>query len=141
MNEKLSVDESIIPFKGKSTLKQYNPKKPVRWGYKSFLLCDNHGLVYNIDFYTGAIQPVNDMPDIGASGNVVLNLASIIPPHKNFKLHFDNWFTSLKLEIALDKLGIQSIGTVRANRLPECPLKSEAELKKRGRGSYDTVLH
>ena len=78
---KLSVDESITPykFKGKSTLKKYNPKKPVRWGYTSFLPCDHHRLVYNIDFYTGGIQPVNDMPDKGASGNVASNLASIIP--------------------------------------------------------------
>ena len=26
--EHLAVDEQIIPFKGKSSLKQYNPKKP-----------------------------------------------------------------------------------------------------------------
>ena len=87
---KLSVDESITPFKGKSTLKKYNPKKPVHWGYKSFLPCDHHGLVYNIDYYTGAIQAVNDMPDKGASGNVVLKLTSIILHDENFRLQFDN---------------------------------------------------
>lgn len=28
MDERLCVDEQIVPFKGKSGLKQYNPKKP-----------------------------------------------------------------------------------------------------------------
>lgn len=30
----LSVDESMIKFKGRSTLKQYNPIKPIKRGYK-----------------------------------------------------------------------------------------------------------
>ena len=32
--EKLCIDERIVPFKGKSGLKQYNPQKPKKWGYK-----------------------------------------------------------------------------------------------------------
>lgn len=30
----LSVDESMIKFKGRSTLRQYNPMKPIKKGYK-----------------------------------------------------------------------------------------------------------
>ncbi|KAL2083578.1 hypothetical protein ACEWY4_021351 [Coilia grayii] len=41
MTEHLSVDEQIIPYKGKSHLKQYNPSKPHKWGYKVYLLCDS----------------------------------------------------------------------------------------------------
>lgn len=29
-----AVDESMIPFKGRSSLKQYNPMKPIKRGYK-----------------------------------------------------------------------------------------------------------
>lgn len=36
--EKLSADEQIIPFKGRSIMKQYMPQKPNRWGYKMFML-------------------------------------------------------------------------------------------------------
>ena len=28
----------MIPFKGKSIMKQHIPNKPIRWGYKMFLL-------------------------------------------------------------------------------------------------------
>lgn len=38
----VTVDESMIPFKGRYVLKQYMPKKPVKWGYKVWCLCDSH---------------------------------------------------------------------------------------------------
>lgn len=37
----VTVDESMIPFKGRYVLKQYMPKKPVKWGYKVWCLCDS----------------------------------------------------------------------------------------------------
>ena len=41
MQENLCIDEQMDPFKGKSWLKQYIPKKLHKWGYKFFLLCDS----------------------------------------------------------------------------------------------------
>lgn len=37
-NQMLCVDEQTVPFKGSSSLKQYNPQKPHKWGYKIFIL-------------------------------------------------------------------------------------------------------
>nr|CAI5854922.1 unnamed protein product [Callosobruchus analis] len=54
------VDEQIVPFKGHSTLKTYNPKKPHKWGYKIFALCDMNGMIYNFDIYQGKIKPKPD---------------------------------------------------------------------------------
>ncbi|MGH0142404.1 UNVERIFIED_CONTAM: hypothetical protein FKN15_076157 [Acipenser sinensis] len=118
MDEMLCVDEQSVPFKGKSAMKQYNPKNPKRWGYKVFVLSDSNGILYNFDIYAGSISPVDGMPDIGASGNVVLQLASIIPDNLSYKIFFDNWFCSVDLPVALQKK-IHSLGTVRQNRLPE----------------------
>ena len=36
----LSVDESMLKFKGRLYFKQYMPMKPVKWGIKLFALCD-----------------------------------------------------------------------------------------------------
>jgi len=38
LEEHLYVDEIIIPFKGRSTMKQYNKAKPHKWGIKVFAL-------------------------------------------------------------------------------------------------------
>ena len=89
--------------------------------------------MYNFDVYCGAIKPVNGFSDIGASGNIVLQLAQIVPKMKNYKLFCDNWFTSIPLLHELAKIGIQYLGTVRPNRLPNISMPHE----KKRRGNYE----
>ena len=129
----------MVPFKGTSWLKQYIPKKPFKWGYKFFVLCDTAGVVYDFIIYTGHITLVDnpDVPDLGASSNSVSHLAQSIPPHRNHKLFLDNWFTSLPLVTYLAKQGMWCCGTVQSKRLPGLQFKSDTELKREGRGSLD----
>nr|XP_050033781.1 piggyBac transposable element-derived protein 2-like [Dermacentor andersoni] len=135
-SQMLVVDEQIVPFKGRSSLKQYVPSKPHKWGYKIFVLCDTHGLVSDFSIYTGDIRPVPGLPDLGASSNVALELSRSIPENKSYLLFFDNWFTSIKLLVNLHQRGIPAMGTARANRISGCRLPSDAEMKKNGRGSH-----
>lgn len=39
-HRQISVDEAMIPFKGRSTLKQYMPKKPVKRGFKVWVVAE-----------------------------------------------------------------------------------------------------
>ena len=55
----------------------------------------------------------------------------------NYKLYYDNYFTTIRLQVELKKLGIFSVGTVRSNRLPDLVMKDEKTLKREGRGSMD----
>ena len=41
--EKLAVDEAMIRFQGRSTLKQYMPMKPIKRGIKVWVLADENG--------------------------------------------------------------------------------------------------
>uniref|UniRef100_A0A8C3A2I5 PiggyBac transposable element-derived protein domain-containing protein n=1 Tax=Cyclopterus lumpus TaxID=8103 RepID=A0A8C3A2I5_CYCLU len=149
MSENLVVDEQMVPFKGRSRIKQYLPSKPKKWGYKLLVLAGSDGVPHNFEIYTGRVVQPPELADIGASGNVVLRLAQPIPKHENYKLFFDNWFTSVPLVLTLAQQGIHSIGTVRCNRLPGVSLMSDAELKRTGRGSFqqkmamvgETTLH
>ncbi|KAJ8928076.1 hypothetical protein NQ314_019390 [Rhamnusium bicolor] len=36
--EHLTIDDQIVPTKTRSSMKQYNPKKPHKWGFKVFVL-------------------------------------------------------------------------------------------------------
>lgn len=47
-----------------------------------------------------------------------MRLSSSIPQNMNYKLFFDNWYTSLKLMAELHKKGIFPLGTVNRKRLP-----------------------
>ncbi|XP_050507404.1 piggyBac transposable element-derived protein 3-like isoform X1 [Diabrotica virgifera virgifera] len=135
IEQHLSVDKQIIRYKGRSGLKQYNPKKPKKWGYKLFCLAGASGIVYDFEVYCGAHKQPDDLPDISASINVVIRLAERIPKNQNFLLFYDNWFCSPELQIKLSENGIQSLGTVRTNRVPKNKLPADKVLMKQGRGS------
>ena len=60
-----------------------------------------------------------------------------MPKHKDFRIFFDNWFSTLQLLNELKTMGILGTGTFRNNRIGKCPLLSEKELKSQGRGSWD----
>ena len=50
-----SVDEAMVKFKGRSLLKQYMPKKPIKRGYKVWCMCDAHnGFTCSFQVYLGA---------------------------------------------------------------------------------------
>lgn len=49
----LSVDEQMVPFKGKHVEKQYIHNKPTKWGIKIFALCGVSGLIYDFIIYQG----------------------------------------------------------------------------------------
>jgi len=101
-----------------------------------FTRAGTSGLVYNFTLYVG--EGTCPCFGLGISSDVVLYLAKGLPEDKPFKLYFDNWFTSVSLLIALKEMGIFATGTIRKNRISNCQLLSDAELKKRGRGSFDT---
>ena len=138
IEECLAVNEQIILFKGKSSLKQYNPKTPHKWGYKVFVLSGVSSFSNNFEIFTSKSDNIcaPDEPDMCTSSNVVVRLAKIIPNSCNYKIYIDNWFNSIPLQIFMCESGILLLGTVRSNRLRQCQLPSEKEKKKERRGSF-----
>ena len=74
------------------------------------------------------------------SAQVVARLCVDLPGHQNFKVFFDNWFTTLDLLYYLRANGILAVGTIRVNRLKGCPVDANKELQKLGRGTMDYPL-
>ena len=49
-----SIDEAMIPFQGRSSLKQYLPAKPIKRGIKVWCWADPHnGYLSELQVYTG----------------------------------------------------------------------------------------
>lgn len=124
--EKQSIDEQIIPFKGRSHMKQYLKSKPHKGGYKVFTRASSSGTAEDHGF--------------SISGDIVCDLLKDLPAHQNYKVFFDSWFTSLRLVEDLKTKGILAVGTVRADRTEECPLALDTVLKDLGRGSADFLM-
>ncbi|XP_046389336.1 piggyBac transposable element-derived protein 3-like [Ischnura elegans] len=136
MEKTLAVDEILVPFKGHSSLKQYIKNKPHKWGIKIFALAGVSGIVYNFKVYVGK-GTIASTSKLGVSGDIVLELLNTVPKNKNFKIFFDNWFSSYHLMLALKNYGFLAVGTAKVCRLAGCQFETEKELKKAGRGSYD----
>jgi hypothetical protein len=62
--ESHSVDEQIIPAKTKySGIRQYNPKKPVKWGFKNLVRAGASGFMYDFYIYAGKEAIMEENPD------------------------------------------------------------------------------
>lgn len=134
-----SIDEQMIPFKGRSHLKQYMPKKPKKWGFKVFARCGVSGLIYDFYLYEGKSPELAD-PETSCGnqlGNIFIRLSESCPRDLNIKMHFDNYFTNINMMVQLKVWGIYSTGTVRADRLLGASnhLTPVKELERNGRGS------
>ncbi|XP_047104402.1 piggyBac transposable element-derived protein 3-like [Schistocerca piceifrons] len=131
-----SVDEMVIPFKGRSSLKQYFPKKLKKWGYKMWLRAGVSSFVYCFELFQGAGGGRSNISECRAAGNVVCRLCHDIH-EKNHEVYADKLFSSIPLVLKLKKLNTWYIGTIRNNTVEGAgkKLKAAKELQKKGRVS------
>ena len=112
----VSIDEAMIKFKGRSSIKQYLPKKPIR-GIKSWVMADAvNGYVCDLQVYTGKH---GDRATTNLGMHVVTHLTSSLPSGSH--VYFGNYFTSLPLVQQLLEQQIYCCGTFHRDRvgLPE----------------------
>ncbi|KAG0442393.1 hypothetical protein HPB47_015723 [Ixodes persulcatus] len=125
-SENNSIDEQMIPFTGRVAAKQFLRNKPNPEGAKVFVRCSSDGVANDFELYqvkgTGTSL---EHKHLGLGGSIVMRLVEHLPKFKNFKCFFDNYFTSVSLLRELKAVGIWAVGTIRANRLQGCALKSE----------------
>ena len=133
----LSIDESMILFKGLSSLKQYNPKKPIKRGYKLWMRADMDGYITKFDVYQGKSGHKDKevaYAGIGLGEKVIVDLTKYLFG-KNHQVYFDNYFSAVPLVEYLKANCVQACGTIRHDRkyIPT-NLKSEKSME---RGQHD----
>lgn len=113
----VSVDESMIKFKGRSSLKQYNPMKPIKRGYKLWCVADQKGFILQFQVYEGKNETVErEFKDFGLGERVVLSLTKDFWGTGRIAV-FDNYFSSVKLLERLKSENILACATIRGERL------------------------
>lgn len=110
--EKVCINESLIPFSGRISFRQYIPNKRYKYGLKLFKLCTCISYTYNLAIYCGKEQ----QPTKGSvAENMVLKLMNGLE-NQGRTLYTDNWYTSVRLAKTLLQKKTNLIGTVRKNR-------------------------
>ena len=116
IHHECTIDEAMIPFKGRLAFKQYMKAKPTKWGIKVFVLADaTNGYIRTFQIYTGkSLEDGNS--SAGLCTKVVLDLMSGFEG-SGLHLYTDNYYTSPSLYLHLYNRGINACGTARPNRI------------------------
>ncbi|XP_023213037.1 piggyBac transposable element-derived protein 4-like [Centruroides sculpturatus] len=118
----ISIDESLLQWKGRFKWKIYVPRKRNKLGIKSYKLCESStGYVYNLMIYSGdktgipdKIQDI-DLENFDKPAQIVLTLMESLL-NQGHRLYVDNFYASPKLFDALVEKKTDAVGTVRRNR-------------------------
>lgn len=130
----------MVRFFGRTTLKQYIPNKPDKFGLKFWALCSSDGYLFDLDIYCGKTckNDENKLSACALGSKAVLQMVNQLllktTPKKldQYHLYMDNYFTSPDLFVHLKKIGLKATGTLRKKRI-----KVEHIIdKKSPRGTY-----
>ena len=117
----VSMDESLVLFKGRLSFKQYISSKRERFGIKLYQLCTSNGILLDFIVYHGKLEP----------GLVSLENCPVITEripatvmqkylNKGHLLLIDNYYTSLSLAEYMMQNGTYVMGTIREHRKHFC---------------------
>lgn len=129
--ENISVDESLLKFKGRLSIRQCKLSKRARFDIKLYKCCDSEtGYIYDLSIYEGKDDSKANKI-IGISGKVVLQMIGDLSKQGR-TIFIDNWYSSPALFDKLHKHKNNVIGTVRTNRkhMPMVPAKFFTKMKR-----------
>ena len=115
----LSVDETMVGFRGRFGAKQYIPNKPTKYGIKAFTLADSkNGYILDALIYTGA--DTLDLSDpqyshLPQPARIVLTLANDYLDQGR-TMYTDRYYTSIPLAQTLEFRQTSFTGTCVKNR-------------------------
>ncbi|XP_041729377.2 piggyBac transposable element-derived protein 4-like, partial [Coregonus clupeaformis] len=122
----VTVDEQLVPFRGRCPFRQYIPSKPAKYGIKTWVACDSKSsYAWKMQVYTG--KATCGGPEKNQGMRVVLDLTQGLRGHN---VTCDNFFTSYELARQLLTRNVTVVGTVRKNKpeLPQALLASKDRL-------------
>uniref|UniRef100_A0A8C5E3K8 PiggyBac transposable element-derived protein domain-containing protein n=1 Tax=Gouania willdenowi TaxID=441366 RepID=A0A8C5E3K8_GOUWI len=101
------VDEGVMQWRGRLSFRVYNPQKSVKYGIKSYILCDSAtGYCFNMRPYVGEASTLSE---------TVLSILDRLPGH-GYTLYMDNFYNSVVLCEPLLRAKTNVCGTLRKNR-------------------------
>ena len=134
-SQEVSVDESMIAFRGRVSFRQYIRGKPEPWGIKAYVLSESKtGYMYNLVIYYGKETQLISKPGLNHTTKVVLTLIDTLS-NLGYDLYTDSFYTSPTLATELLFIGTTLTGTVMCNRKH---MPAATKVKKLKKGDIDT---
>src|SRR6266568_3709947 len=129
----LSVDESMVKFDGRHHSKQYMPKKPIKWGFKFWMLAEaSSGYCLRVEMYEGKFRGAarNAVVKSHGMGYDVVDTLTKEYQQKNHILYYDRFFSSVALAEDLVAKATYTNSTIMLNRKGLPAAVKKLQLKK-----------
>ena len=131
----LLIDEQMVSYFDRHSSKMFIRGKPLRFGYKNWVLASSYGYPYKFETYTGASKSKDSSKPLGPQ--VVCSLLSLVKNPTCHCVYFDNFFTSYSLLRYLHENKFRALGIIREKHKMKCPLRSSKVVLKEKLGFYD----
>ena len=138
--QQLSIDERMVKCKGRFSFRQFLPSKPIRFGYKVFVLADSsNGYTVDFNVYLGKENNDGNPQDHTPASEAIVQ--RLMEPYlrQGYHLFIDNYYTLLPLLNHLYVDGTRCVGTMRSNRGPAELRSAKAWAKRVARGDMRYV--
>ena len=127
----MSVDESLVLYKGRLKFKQYIRTKRARFGIKLYEICTSNGITLDFMVYCGKGMYDDDDPHEELPYSERIPVVLMQPYMGNgHTLYTDNYYTSPALAVHLLKNKTHLCGTIRNNRKNFAKELIDAQLQK-----------
>lgn len=136
-----SIDEQMIPFTGRTKLKQYVRGKPHPVGIKNYILASSSGLILDFEIYQGKNTTLGMVSNLTVAESVIARLTETVPPGAS--VYFDRFFTTERVFSVLNRRKIRGTGTCQRNHIPRQArmiFTSEKVFSKLPRGSSEQII-
>ena len=139
-SREISIDESMIAFRGRVAFRQYVKGKPQPWGIKAYVLSESTtGYMYNLAVYYGKETQLIDTPGLNHTTKVVLTL--MVPlANMGYDLYLDRFYTSPVVASELLRIGTTVTGTVMCDK-KGMPLATKSSRCKPRKGEAKTYYN
>ena len=108
LGEHISIDESMVKWRGRLSFKVYQKEKPTKYGIKSYMLTDAKSkYCWNMDVYHGVSKTLKET----VTGLLTSKCMSLW-----HSLYMDNFYNSVALSEFLLDQKVYTVGTLRRNR-------------------------
>lgn len=126
-SKNLSIDESMVLFRGRLMFRQYIKNKRHKYGIKLYMMTESWGLVHRVLIYSG--EGTGTSEELSHTEYVVEKLMEGYY-YKGHSIYMDNYYNSVKLAHYLLEKQTYCTGTLRANRKNNPKAINDKKLKK-----------